>query len=122
MAIRFVDKGPGDDPDRKATPTRPKPSGRSSASSAAPIAPDPAAAAAPITADRAGETDRVGEAEVSKLPHPKPEPKARSRKGPPSRAATPVIEPAQVSLEGLLPDLPHAKPEPKPRGRKKAFG
>ena len=116
MAIRFVDKGPEDGPDRKAIPTRPKPSGLSSTPAEAPLAPAPSTAEAPIAAERSGE------ASLPKLPHPKPEPKVRGRKAPPSRAATPGIEPAQVALEGLLPNLPHAKPEPKPRGRKKAFG
>ena len=117
MAIRFVDKGPEDHPDRKAAPTRPKPSGQSSTLVEAPLAPTASEAAAPIAAP--GEP---GNAESSKLPHPKPVPRARGRKAAPSRAATPPVEPAQAPLEGLLPTLPHAKPEPKPRGRKKAFG
>ena len=116
MAIRFVDKGPEDDPDRKPLPARPKPSGSSATPPETPRAPAASAADAPVAADPTGEAD------LPKLPHAKPEPKVRGRKGPPSRAATPVLEPVQVPLEGLLPNLPHAKPEPKPRGRKKAFG
>ena len=114
MAIRFVDKGPEDHPDRKATPARPEPSGQSSTPEEAPLAPSASEPAAPVA-------DKPGDAGASKLPHPKPEPRVRGRKPAPSRAATPV-EPAQAPFEGLLPSLPHAKPEPKPRGRKKAFG
>ncbi len=117
MAIRFVDKGPQDQPDRKAAATRPRPPGRSSTPEEPPLVPTASEAAAPVAA-----AESPGDAEVSKLPHPKPEPRVRGRKAAPSRAATPLVEPAQAPFEGLLPTLPHAKPEPKPRGRKKAFG
>ncbi len=115
MAIRFVDKTPDDDADREVGKPRPKLQGRSSMSAQAPLAtvPDP-----PTVPDV---TDPPSDAEP-KLPHPKPEPRVRGRKAPPARTATPMAEPVQVSLEGVLPVLPHAKPEPKPRGRKKAFG
>ena len=115
MAIRFVDKDPEDEPDRKAISARSKDPERS------PVIAEPAFASPPSGAEPVGD-DRIGPGKEATLPYPKPSPKVRGSKRPPIRAATPLVEPAQVSLAGLLPDLPHAKPEPKPRGRKKAFG
>ena len=110
MAIKFVDKGPEDEADRKATPIRQKSVSQPSLSTETPVASTP-----PADDDKARGTD------AANLPYPKPEPKVRGRRAAPAVAATDVA-PAQVALEGLLPNLPHAKPEPKPRGRKKAFG
>jgi hypothetical protein len=105
MAIRFVDKGSEDK--RASRPERSK---------TQPVA-APAIAVAQLPRADIG---------PPVLPHAKPEPKPRGRKTPPSVAPKdqPVItnEPAQATLDGVLPSLPHPKPEPKPRGRKKAFG
>ena len=69
MAIRFVDKGPEDHPDRKATPARPEPSGQSSTPEEAPLVPS---ASEPAQAPFEGL--------LPTLPHAKPEPKPRGRK------------------------------------------
>ena len=113
MAIRFVDKTPEDETDHQVRVSRPRSQGHPSPSAKAEPDTDPPAESA--AADQPGDAD-------PKLQHPKPVAKLRGRKAPSPRAATPVAEPVQVPLEGLLPTLPHAKPEPKPRGRKKAFG
>jgi hypothetical protein len=107
MAIRFVDKGPEDRTGEPAKQPRAEPAGAPVQPAGAPVQP-----AGPAPAE-------------ASLPHAKPEPKPRGRHKPPSSSvANPDAEsqPAQASLDGLLPALPHAKPEPKPRGRKKAFG
>lgn len=106
MAIRFVDKGSEDE--RASRPERGQ--------------------AQPVAAPAIAAVAHLPRAEVDPpaLPHAKPEAKARGRKTPISVAPKdqPVVtnEPAQATLDGVLPKLPHSKPEPKPRGRKKAFG